>query len=104
MKKHRVRSDIPYALRLKMEHEAKIVANRNHAAKIIMFCNAVALHEVEGVGYKRLVKYAFRFKRVIDEFYEDPIVGMEHAKRRMEYMGMPISMKAWMWPAKALWV
>lgn len=85
------RSDIPLAQRLQMQRRAEIVNNRNHAAKIAMFCNAVALHDVEGIGYKRLVRYSQHFKEVVDEFYEDPIVGMAHAKRRMEQMGRPIS-------------
>jgi hypothetical protein len=85
------RSDIPFAQRMRMQRDAEIVDNRNHAAQIAMFCNAAALNEVEGIGYKRLVSYSLRHKKYIDEFYEDPIAGMEHAKRRMEYMGMPIS-------------
>lgn len=85
------RSDIPLAQRLQMQRQADIVNNRNHAAKIAMFCNAVALHDVEGIGYKRLVRYSLHFKKVVDEFYEDPVVGMAHAKRRMEQMGRPIS-------------
>jgi hypothetical protein len=85
------RSDIPLAQRLQMQREADIVNNRNHAAKIAMLCNAVALHDLEGIGYKRLVRFSLHFKEVVDEFYEDPVVGMAHAKRRMEQMGRPIS-------------
>ena len=85
------RSDIPYAQRMQMKKQAMIVHEREQAAKVAMFCNAVALHEMEGIGYKRLVKYALHFKRINDAFYEDPILEMAHAKRRMELMGMPIS-------------
>jgi hypothetical protein len=85
------RSDIPYAQRIKMKKHAMIVHERETAAKAIMFCNACALHELEGIGYKRLIKYALHFKSLNDDFYEDPILEMEHAKRRMEQMGMPIS-------------
>lgn len=85
------RSDIPFAQRLKLQRQAEIVAYREETARVTMFCNAVALHQVEGIGYKRLVKYSLHFKKINDEFYADPVVGMEHAKRRMEYMGMPIS-------------
>lgn len=85
------RSDIPFAQRLAMQQRSDIVTNRNYAAKISMFCTSVALNEVEGVGYKRLVRYSLHFKEVVDEFYEDPILGMAHAKHRMEQMGMPIS-------------
>lgn len=85
------RSDIPYAQRLAMKHHADIVVNRDHAAKIVMLCTSVAMHELEGIGYKRLVRYSLHFKRVVDEFYEDPEVGMAHAVRYMEQIGMPIS-------------
>ena len=85
------RSDIPYAQRLNMQHDNNIVINRDHAAKIAMYCLSAALHEEKGVGYKRLVRFSFRHKDVINEFYEDPELGMAHAKHRMEQMGMPIS-------------
>lgn len=85
------RTDIPYAQRLKMQHETDIVNCRNHSAQIVMFCTSVALHEIEGIGYKRLTEYSLYYKKVIDDFYEDIDVGMAHVKRRMEQMGMPIS-------------
>ncbi len=85
------RSDIPYAQRLKMQQNHSIASGRNHSAQIVMFCTSVALHEIEGIGYKRLTNYSLYYKTVIDEFYEDIDVGMAHAKRRMEQMGMPIS-------------
>lgn len=85
------RSDIPFAQRLTMQHSSNIAANREHSAKIIMFCMSVAMHQTEGVGYKRLVIYSHHFKELIDEFYEDPEVGMVHVTRRMEQIGMPIS-------------
>ena len=85
------RSDIPYAQRLAMKHQANIVVNRDHAAKIVMYCESIAMHELEGIGYKRLVRYSQHFKRVVDEFYEDPELGMAHAVRYMEQIGMPIS-------------
>lgn len=85
------RSDIPYAQRMAMKHQNDIKANRDHAAKIAMYCDNIALNEVEGIGYKRLVRYAQHFKNILDEFYADPEVGMVHAKRRMEQMGMEIS-------------
>lgn len=61
------RSDIPYAQRMKMKKQAMIVHERETAAKAIMFCNAVALHELEGIGYKRLVRYALHFKQLTAE-------------------------------------
>lgn len=85
------RSDIPYAQRMAMQHHSDIVVNRDHAAKIAMYCLSAAMHEEEGIGYKRLVRFSYRHHEVIEEFYEDPEVGMAHAKRRLEQMGMPIS-------------
>ena len=85
------RSDIPYAQRIAMQQNNDIVVGRNHAAKITMFCNCVALHELEGIGYKRLIRYSLHFNEVLSEFYEDVEVGMAHAKHRMEQMEMPIS-------------
>lgn len=85
------RSDIPYAQRVAMQQHNDIVVNRDHSAKITMFCMSVAMHELEGIGYKRLVKFSLHFKEIVDEFYEDPEVGMAHAQRRMEQLGMPIS-------------
>ena len=85
------RSDIPYAQRMALKHQSDIKANRDHAAKIAMYCNSIAMYEEEGIGYKRLIRFAQHFKEVLDEFYADPELGMAHAKRRMEQMGMNIS-------------
>ena len=86
------RSDIPYAQRLKMQQGHNIVANRGYAAKIILYCVSVALHEVEGIGYKELE----------DEFYEDQEVGMAHATRRMQELGMSISGEFYQAPERGL--
>lgn len=84
-------SHIPYAQRIAMQQQSTIAANRNHSAKIAMFCLIVAMHQLEGVGYKRLVHFSLRYKEIEDEFYEDPELGMAHAVRRMEQIGVPIS-------------
>lgn len=85
------RSDIPFATRMALKHQNDIKVNRNHAAKIAMYCNSIAMYELEGIGYKRLIRFAQHFKEVLDVFYEDPELGMAHAKRRLEQMGMEIS-------------
>ena len=85
------RSDIPYAQRMALKHQNDIKVNRDHAAKIAMYCNSIAMYEVKGIGYKRLIRFAQHFKEVLDEFYADPELGMAHAKRRLEQMGMEIS-------------
>lgn len=85
------RSDIPFAKRMAMQHNNNIVENRNIAAQRIMFCICIALHELEGIGYKRLVRYSLSFKNLIDEVYEDVEVGMAHAKQRLQQHGIEIS-------------
>ena len=85
------RSDIPYAQRMALQHQHEIKASRDYSAKIAMYCNSISMYEVKGIGYKRLVRYAQHFKEVLDEFYEDPELGMAHAKRRLEQIGMEIS-------------
>lgn len=85
------RSDIPYAQRLAMQRVGVIAANREQAAKAALLCASVALYEVKGIGYKRLVRFSLRFKRVIDEFYEDVEVGLAHAKTRLAQIGIEIS-------------
>lgn len=86
------RRDIPFAQRMALQHLDEVKINRDRAAQIAMFCTSIALHEVAGVGYKRLVRYSIRFKDIMDEFYNDDLhVSMAHAKHRMEQIGMPIS-------------
>jgi hypothetical protein len=84
-------SHIPYAQRIRMQQTDRIAVNRHKSAKVAMFCNCVAMHEIKGVGYKKLVEFSLRYKEIEDEIYEDLEVGMAHAKQRMEQMGMPIS-------------
>ena len=84
-------SHIPFVQRIAMQQNSRIAANRHQSAKVAMFCLSVAIHQVKGVGYKKLVEFSLRYKEVEDEIYEDLEVGMAHAKRRMEQIGMPIS-------------
>lgn len=85
------RSELPFAQRLQIKRHAEIVAIREQAAKAVMFCDCVALHDIEGIAYKRLTRYALHFKEINDEFYADPIVGMAHAKQRLAQHGIDIS-------------
>ena len=85
------RSDIPYAQRIRMQQRNSVLVNREHAARVTLYCMSYAMNELEGIGYRRLVRFAGRYKRYEDEFYQDVELGMAHAKRRMEQMGMPIS-------------
>lgn len=85
------RSDIPFSQRMQYQRISDIKEIRDYSAKITMFCISIALHKLEGIGYKRLVRFSLHFKELIDEFYEDVEVGMYRATRRMEQLGMPIS-------------
>lgn len=85
------RSDIPYHLRMAMDRQSEIAANRDHAAKIAMFCNAYAINELKGIGYTRLVRLNFRHQEVIDEIYEDVELGMARLKRWHAQHGIEIS-------------
>ena len=85
------RSDIPYAQRLAMKHQSDIEYNREHAARIYMYSLCKALHEEEGIGYKRLVQFSLAFMKLIKEFYEDPEVGMAHIKQRLAQHGIEVS-------------
>ena len=85
------RSDIPYAQRLQMKQRSDIAVNREQAAKVTLYCISVAMHEIKGIGYKRLIRYSHRYMEYEREFYQDVELGMAHAKARMEQMGMPIS-------------
>lgn len=95
-KKHKHRggimgcSGIPYAQRLKMKHQTDIVDCRDHAARIAMYCTSMALHDVAGIGYKRLARFAVHHKELVNEFYEDQDVGMAHCVKRMAELGVPI--------------
>lgn len=83
-------SSIPYAQRLNMQKKSEIADCRDHAARIAMYCVCAALHDVEGAGYQRLIRFAAHHKTLVAEFYEDPEVGMAHCKQRMEQLGLPI--------------
>ena len=83
-------SQIPYAKRLQIRQMCDIKAVRDHSAKITMFCHSIALHELYGIGYKRLVRYSLKFKELIDEYYEDMDVGLYRARHRLESHGIPI--------------
>ena len=94
------RSDIPYAQRLAMRHQNDIVVNRDHAALIAMYCMSVAMHRLEGIGYKRLVRFSYEFMDNVYEFYEDPDVGMAKIKRRLEQNGIQVSGEFFVAPRK----
>ena len=85
------RSDIPYAQRIAMQHQADIEYNREHSARIYMYCLCKALHEKEKKGYKSLVRFSLVFMELIKEFYEDPELAMARIKRRLAQNGIEVS-------------
>lgn len=83
-------TSIPYARRLQIHKQQEIVTCRDHAARIAMYCVCAALHDLEGIAYQRLIRFATHHKTLVNEFYEDPDVGMAHCKQRMAELGLPI--------------
>ena len=89
-KKRFQRSDIPYADRLLMEKYQKVADHRNEAARIAMMVACVSLNDTEGLGYKRLCRFAKHFQEQIQEYYSDTEVGEAHLKTRLEQMGFAV--------------
>lgn len=89
MKKNKImqRSDIPYAQRLLMQKHQNVADHRNEAAMIALQIGCVALNDTEGLGYMRLSRYAKHVQELVREYYEDPVVGAAHLKRRLEQLG-----------------
>lgn len=85
------RSDIPYAQRMAMKHQAEIDWHREHAARIYMYSLCKALHEKEKKGYKSLVRFSLVFMELIKEFYEDQELAMARIKRRLAQNGIEVS-------------
>lgn len=96
------RSDIPFAERLALQQHNAIIANREHSAKVTMYCVCVAIHELGGVGYKRIIEFARYFKTCIHEMYEDVEVGLVHAKQRLAQIGVEISGNLYVAPLDGL--
>ena len=86
-------SQIPNAQRIKMQQRSHIAWSREHGARMTMYCWAVAMHMVEGKGYKSLVRFAARFREIDREFYRDGDIeySMDQARRRLADMGIEIS-------------
>lgn len=85
-------SQIPYAQRLQIQRKQRIVGSREQAARVSMYCFSVALHDLEGIGYERLIRFNEAFQALDDQFHGQEIeVSMEHARRRLADMGIEIS-------------
>lgn len=96
------RSDIPLAQRIRMQQQHDIGWSRELGARITMYCWAVAMHQVEGKGYKSLVRFAKRFEEINREFYSQEIeYSMDQARRRLADMGIEISGEIMLAPKEA---
>lgn len=87
MKKKFQRSDIPYKDRLLMQRHDNIRDHRDEAARVAMQLACVALNDTEGLGCKRLAKFAHRVMELIQEYYSDPEVGEAHLHQRLRQLG-----------------
>ena len=83
----KVRSDIPYAMRMQLQKYEQVRQHRDEAAKIALHLACVALNNTEGLGYFRLVRFAKELKKLIAEYYEDEEVGNAHLLHRLSQLG-----------------
>lgn len=81
------RSDIPYSDRLLMQRHSNIRDHRDEAARTALQLACVALNDTEGLGCKRLARFAHHLMELIQEYYSDPEVGQVHLKTRLEQLG-----------------
>lgn len=84
------RSDIPFADRMLMQKYDSIREHRDEAARNALHLACVALNDTEGLGLKRLSKFAQRLRELIQEFYSDPEVGQVHLEKRLHQLGFKI--------------
>lgn len=84
------RSDIPFADRMLMQKYDSIREHRDEAARNALHLACVALNDTEGLGLKRLSKFAQRLRELIQEFYSDPEVGQVHLEKRLQQLGFKI--------------
>ena len=86
------RSDVPLAERMRYQHSLRIARERERAAMLATYATSVALYDVKGVGYRRLIRYGKRYMEYEREFYADGVeVGLARAKRRLDELGMEVS-------------
>lgn len=90
MAKKRRESNIPYALRLQEKKIKEIGDEREDAANTALCIALVILNDVEGMGYKRLVRYTRKLNEAIVEYYKDPEIGWAHLKTRLEQLGFSV--------------
>lgn len=77
----------PYAVQLLAAKQKLIEDEREDAAKTVMKLACVALNDTEGLGLKRLARFAKRVGELVTEFYADREQGEDQLRRRLESMG-----------------
>lgn len=90
IKKHSVRSDIPYKDRLLMNRFTTVAEHRDHAALTAMKIATVALNDTEGMGYLRLARFAKHQQELTEEYYTDPEYMEAKLNQRLEQLGFKI--------------
>lgn len=83
-------SQIPYKDRLLYQKFQTVKEHRDDAAKTALLLACVALNETEGLGYKRLVRFATELQKLIDEYYDDTELGQAHLENRMRSLGFAV--------------
>lgn len=90
-KKQGPRRDIPYSQRMAMERWETIRDEREDAAITSLRLACVALNDTEGLGYKRICKFAVRCTQLHKEYYADRELGELHLNRRLAAIGFDTS-------------
>lgn len=85
-----MRSDIPLPQRMKLERQAAIAAHREDAAQTALKIACVALNDTEGLGFKRICRFAMRLRELAAEYYTSPEENEAHLNKRLEQMGFII--------------
>ena len=84
-------SQIPLAQRMLLRKFETIREHRNDAALIAMKLACVALNETEGLGFKRLARFAKKHQELVAQYYEGDIdVSEAHLNRTMEQLGFKV--------------
>ena len=90
VKKPKQRSDVPYSHRMLHERDINITYHRDDAARAVLMLAMVALNDTEGMGYKRLLRFANHLMPMVHEYYSDRERMHVHVKRRLESIGFVV--------------
>lgn len=82
-----VRSDIPYAERLRMNKFRTIAEHRDDSAITALKVACVALNDTEGLGFDRLCRFALHLQDLMSAFYADPDTEEVKLNERLRKIG-----------------